>query len=99
MISSMTEAIRKENGLTVFEIGNGVDSNLPIEQFINKLKMIVDAQENQYHDAISDTGDFGFSNKYKNLTIGADVLCMMQQKANFIGNLFVKKTSYLQASR
>ena len=34
---------------------------IPIEQFINKLKMIVDAQENQYHDAISGIGDFGFS--------------------------------------
>ena len=32
--------------------------------------MIVDAQENQYRDVISDTGDFSFSDKYKNLTTG-----------------------------
>ena len=37
--------------------------------------MIVDAQENQYHDAISDSGDFGFRDKYKNLTIGYE--CFM----------------------
>ena len=69
----MIEAIRRENGLEVLEMGNGdqylaqfttngvesmnaelkrwVDSKLPINQFINKLKMIVDAQENQYRDA------------------------------------------------
>ena len=41
--------------------------------------MIVDAQENQYHDAISDTGDFGFSDKYKNLTIGRK--CFMYDAA------------------
>ena len=41
--------------------------------------MIVDAQENQYHDAISDTGDFGFSDKYKNLTIGRK--CLMYDAA------------------
>ena len=73
MISSMIEAIRRENGLELLEMGNGdqylaqfttngvesmnaelkrwVDSKLPIDQFINKLKMIVDAQENQYRDA------------------------------------------------
>ena len=47
-----------------------VDSKLPIDQFIKNLKTIVDAQENQYYDAISDTGDFSFSGKYKHLTIG-----------------------------
>ena len=70
----MIEDVRRENGLEVFEMGNGdqhlaqfttngvesmngelkrwVDSKLPIDHFINKLKMIVDAQENQYRDAI-----------------------------------------------
>ena len=33
------------------ELKRWVDSKLPINQFINKLKMIVDAQENQYRDA------------------------------------------------
>ena len=56
-----------------------LDSKLPTEQFINKLKMIADAQENQYHDAISDTGDFGFSVKNKNLTIGRK--CFMYDAA------------------
>ena len=64
MIRSMIEAVRKENGLEVFEMGNGdqylaqfttnsiesmnaelkqcVYSKLLIDQFINKLKMIVD---------------------------------------------------------
>ena len=64
MIRSMIEAVRKENGLEVFEMGNVdqylaqfttnsiesmnaelkqcVDSKLLIDQFINKLKMIVD---------------------------------------------------------
>ena len=64
MIRSMIEAVRKENGLEVFEKGNGnqylaqvttnsiesmnaelkwcVDSKLLIDQFINKLKLIVD---------------------------------------------------------
>ena len=41
--------------------------------------MIVDTQENQYRDAISDTGDFGFSDKYKNLTIG--LKCFMYDAA------------------
>ena len=43
--------------------------------------MIVDAQENQYHDAISDTGDFGFSGKYKNFTIGRE--CFMYEAAKY----------------
>ena len=60
----MLEAVRKENGLEVFEMENGghylaqfttssvesmnaelkrcVDSKLLIDQFINKLKMVVD---------------------------------------------------------
>ena len=64
MIRSMIEAVRKENGLEVFEMGNGnqylaqfttnsiesmnaelkwcVDSKLLIDQFINKLRLIVD---------------------------------------------------------
>ena len=92
MISSMIEAVQKENGLEVFEMGNGdqylaqfttnniestnaelkrcVDSKLLIDQFINKLKMIVDVWENQYRDTISHIGDFSFSNKYKNVNIG-----------------------------
>ena len=36
--------------------------------------------------------------KIKILTMAANGLCGMQQSANFIGNLFFKKTSYLQAS-
>ena len=89
MISSMIEAVQKENDLEVFEMRNGgqylaqfttnsvecmnaelkrcVDSKLLFDQFINKLKMIVDDQN---HDTISYTGDFSFSNRYKNLTIG-----------------------------
>ena len=64
MISSMIEAVQKENCLEVFEMGDGdqylkqfttnsiqsmnaelkqcVDSKILIDQFINKLKMIVD---------------------------------------------------------
>ena len=54
------------------ELKRWVDSKFPIDQFINKLEMIVDAQENQYRDALSDTGDFSFSNKYKYLIIGRE---------------------------
>ena len=113
MISCMTEAIWKKNGLEVFEIGNGdqylaqfttndVESmnaelkwcfacKLPIDQFIKKLKMIVDVQENQYLDAISVIN-------INTLPLAANGLCGMQWIVNFIRNSFPEKASYLQAS-
>lgn len=111
MISSMIEAVRKENGLEVFKMGNGdqylsqfttngiegmnaelkrwFDSKLPINQLISKLKMIVDAQENQYRDAISDTGDF--SDKYKYLTIGSECFMWDAAKCKLHGKLVFSK--------
>ena len=60
--------------------------------------MIVDAQENQYRDAIQILEILASAINIKTLPLPANGLCRMQQKANFIGNLFFKKTSYLQAS-
>ena len=60
--------------------------------------MIVDAQENQYRDAIQILEILASAINIKTLPLPANGLCRMQQKANFIGNLFLKKTSYLQAS-
>ena len=54
------------------ELKRWVSSNLPIDLFINKLKMSFNVPENQYRDAISDTGYFSFSNKYKYLTNGRE---------------------------
>lgn len=50
------------------ELKRWVNSNLPIDLFINKLEMSFIVVENKYRDAISDTGYFSFSNKYKYLT-------------------------------
>ena len=54
------------------EVKRWVNSNLPIDLFLNKLKMSFNVPENQYRDAISDTGYFSFSNKYKYLTNGRE---------------------------
>ena len=92
----MIEAVQKENGLEVFQLGNGgqylaqfttnsvecmnaelkpcVDSKLLIDQFINKLKMIVDDQNS---DTISHTGDFSFSFSNRSLPLVANCLCGM----------------------
>ena len=53
--------------------------------------MIVDTQENQYRDAISDTGDFGFSDKYKNLTIGRKYLMYDAAKSRLHRKLVFQK--------
>ena len=67
------------------ELKRWADYKLPINKFINKLKIIVDTQENQYPDAISDTRDFSFSDKYKYLTIGRESLhVFFYKKTNFL---------------
>ena len=104
----MLEAVRKENGVEVFEMENGghylaqfttnsiesmnaelkrcVDSKLLTDQFINKVKMIVDDQNRH---TISHTGDFSFCNKYKNFTTGREwfmwdvAKCKLHQKLVF----------------
>ena len=53
--------------------------------------MIVDAQENQYRDTISDTGDFSFSNKYKNLTIACQQFMWDAAKSKFHRKLVFQK--------
>ena len=120
MISSMIEAVRKENGLIVFEMGNGdqyfaqfttngIESMnaelkrvlIPSFRLINSLttwkwllmlKKINTVTQFQILEILASAINI------KTLPLPANGLCRMQQKANFIGNLFFKKTSYLQAS-
>ena len=120
MISSMIEAVRKENGLIVFEMGNGdqyfaqfttngIESMnaelkrvlIPSFRLINSLttwkwllmlKKINTVTQFQILEILASAINI------KTLPLPANSLCGMQQKANFIGNLFFKKTSYLQPS-
>ena len=120
MISSMIEVIQKENGLIVFEMGNGdqyfaqfttngIESMnaelkrvlIPSFRLINSLtpwewllilKKINTVTQFQILEILASAINI------KTLPLTANSLCGMQQKANFIRNLFFKKTSYLQPS-
>ena len=120
MISSMIEAVRKENGLIVFDMGNGdqylaqfttngiesmnaelkrvlipsfqLNNSLTSWKWLLMLKKINIMTQFQILEILASAINI------KTLPLAANVLCMMQQKADFIGNLFFKKTSYLQAN-
>ena len=81
------------------EMKRWFDSKLPIDQFVNKLKMISDVPGNQYRYTISDTGDFSFSNKYKYLTVSREwfiwyaTKCKLYWKLNFRRDILFARES------
>ena len=59
-----------------------VNEKLPLDVFIQKMKDLTECQERQYIDAISGTGDFEFTEKFKYLEIGSAWCPMVAKGAN-----------------
>ena len=59
-----------------------VNEKLSLDEFIQKMKDLIECQERQYIDAISGTGDFELAEKFKYLEIGSAWFPMVAKGTN-----------------